>query len=113
MAAGLLDADSGSQCVRVLVGGEPIPRALAERMAAATGVTFYNVYGPTEATVEATLSVVKAGTSGYNIGRPLDNARIYILDEQRVIVYGHGRPIGTVDPVHPLEDRRGERLNPE
>ena len=94
VAAGLLEADSRSECNRVLVGGEPIPHALAERMAAATGVAFYNVYGPTECTVDSTWCMVKAGTHGYSIGRPLDNTRVYILDEQ-----GQAVPIGVFGEI--------------
>lgn len=95
MEAGFPDRDSRSECHRVLVGGEPIPHALAERMAAATGATFYNVYGPTECTVDSTLCVVESPSHGYSIGRPLDNTRVYILDG-----VGQPVPIGVIGELH-------------
>ncbi|WP_082339713.1 non-ribosomal peptide synthetase, partial [Pseudomonas sp. Pf153] len=41
-----------------------------------------NNYGPTEATVVATSGKVEAGDA-LHIGRPVSNARVYVLDEQR------------------------------
>ncbi|MFJ4348946.1 amino acid adenylation domain-containing protein [Pseudomonas sp. NPDC089401] len=41
-----------------------------------------NNYGPTETTVVASSGVVEAGAV-LHIGRPLDNARLYVLDPQR------------------------------
>ncbi|MBA2239157.1 MAG: amino acid adenylation domain-containing protein, partial [Lysobacter sp.] len=89
VAAGFLDADSQGECRQVLVGGEPIPQTLAERLAGASCMRFFNVYGPTECTVDSTLGVVDPAHHGHNIGRPLDNTRIYILDEN-----GEPVPIG-------------------
>ena len=40
-----------------------------------------NAYGPTEATVLSAKKVYKADTLPHNIGRPLDNIDIFILDE--------------------------------
>jgi len=83
VSAGFLENDNGGECRQVIVGGEPIPRELAERMAAADDKLFLSVYGPTECTVDAALSVIASADHGGNIGRPLDNTRIYILDERR------------------------------
>lgn len=41
-----------------------------------------NNYGPTEATVVATSGRVEAGHA-LHIGAPIDNATVYVLDEQR------------------------------
>ncbi|WP_254634399.1 AMP-binding protein, partial [Mesorhizobium sp. GbtcB19] len=46
----------------------------------------FNVYGPTEASVDATLLEVRADTPWSSIGRPISNARTYILD-------GHSEPV--------------------
>ncbi|MFE7134432.1 amino acid adenylation domain-containing protein, partial [Streptomyces sp. NPDC057638] len=64
----------------VLVGGEALPAALAERLAgAARSVT--NVYGPTEVTVWATARVLDPGHTGTpDIGEPFWNTRAYVLD---------------------------------
>ncbi|MEO3782579.1 amino acid adenylation domain-containing protein [Actinocorallia sp. B10E7] len=61
--------------LRVLVGGEALPRALADRLAA-TAEEALNVYGPTEATVWATLTELPSD----GIGRPFRNTRAHVLD---------------------------------
>ncbi len=42
---------------------------------------FYNAYGPTESTVCASIHTYKPGDKNYNIGKPLNNIKLYILDE--------------------------------
>nr|QLY89262.1 pseudodesmin synthetase [Pseudomonas sp.] len=61
----------------LLIGGDRL-RQFGEEQ----GFAVINNYGPTEATVVATSGRVEAG-QGRHIGRPIDNARIYLLDEQR------------------------------
>ena len=74
--------------LRVLVvGGDRVPVHLIESWA--KGRLFVNAYGPTEGTVVATLNVGVTGqTVNPSIGRPMVNARIYILD-------GHNHPVPT------------------
>jgi amino acid adenylation domain-containing protein len=64
----------------VLVGGEAVDDALWSRLADTDGITFYNVYGPTECTVDTTACRVREGVPGQTIGRPLPNVRTYVLD---------------------------------
>ncbi|HEY9401515.1 MAG TPA: amino acid adenylation domain-containing protein, partial [Pyrinomonadaceae bacterium] len=64
----------------VLVGGEALDEATWAQMAAQTERRFYNVYGPTECTVDATLCQVQAAQVRPLIGRPLANVKTYILD---------------------------------
>ncbi|WP_045875184.1 non-ribosomal peptide synthetase [Pseudofrankia sp. DC12] len=68
--------------VRVLSGGEPLTADVARELTArASNLT--NVYGPTEATVWATTSLVRDADGaghGPTVGRPLPNARAYVLD---------------------------------
>ena len=76
---------------RVVVGGERMPPDLPSRVAAALGpVATYNMYGPTEATVDATgyRAEPGAGDRQIPIGRPLPGCRIRILDGemQRVAI---------------------------
>ena len=77
--AGLGEGDWPSPVV-VLVGGEMIEEATWARLAACETVDFYNVYGPTECTVDATVQRIRSAPSRPVIGRPVDNARAYVLD---------------------------------
>ncbi|MEU0391017.1 amino acid adenylation domain-containing protein [Streptomyces chartreusis] len=67
--------------VRLLVGGEPLPAALAEQLHARGGGAV-NLYGPTEATVWITAGDVTGPERPPLIGLPLDNARVYVLDSR-------------------------------
>ncbi|MFI6069955.1 non-ribosomal peptide synthase/polyketide synthase [Actinoplanes sp. NPDC051343] len=66
----------------VVLCGEAVPASLpGELMNNVPGVTVWNCYGPTEATVYATEYQVPAGDeSGVPIGRPLWNTQAYVLD---------------------------------
>src|SRR5690606_29800789 len=63
---------------RARVGGEALPRDLAERMAARTAHTT-NLYGPTETTIWSTASPVRPGEP-VDIGTPIANTGVYVLD---------------------------------
>ncbi|MBT2489146.1 amino acid adenylation domain-containing protein [Streptomyces sp. ISL-96] len=67
--------------LRVLVGGEALPPALAEQLVREPGRT-WNVYGPTETTIWSTAHRLDSGTEQVSIGRPLDNTQVYVLDER-------------------------------
>ncbi len=70
----------GVRCV--VLGGEALKPALAQRLhALAWSPRVVNVYGPTEDTVYSTACEVPAGAETITIGRPVPNARAYILDE--------------------------------
>ncbi|MGI5531261.1 amino acid adenylation domain-containing protein [Streptomyces syringium] len=64
----------------LLVGGEAIDKTLWEALAALDGVRGFNVYGPTECTVDVTIARVTADTKP-TIGRPLPGTRVLILDQ--------------------------------
>ncbi|MEV8532241.1 amino acid adenylation domain-containing protein [Streptomyces sp. NPDC051211] len=65
--------------VRVLVGGEALPPALAARLRElAAGVR--NMYGPTETTIWSTSALLDERPGAPVIGRPIDNTQIRILD---------------------------------
>jgi amino acid adenylation domain-containing protein len=74
------------KCLRHLsCGGEALPGELVERFLARLDLdnVLHNVYGPTEAAIDATFWTCQRGTkySIAPIGRPITNAEIYILDE--------------------------------
>ncbi|MCX4959045.1 non-ribosomal peptide synthetase [Streptomyces virginiae] len=67
--------------LRVLVGGEALPPALAEQLVREPGRT-WNVYGPTETTIWSTFRRLDSGSEQISIGRPLDNTQVYVLDDR-------------------------------
>jgi len=62
------------------LGGEALPGALADQLREAGVATVRNLYGPTEATVYATWSEPAEGDPRPPIGRPVADARSYVLD---------------------------------
>ncbi|WP_031373871.1 non-ribosomal peptide synthetase [Lysobacter antibioticus] len=95
LAAGLLDdtVSGGKRPGTMLVGGEALP-ARAWEAAAASSMRCYNVYGPTECTVDASYARIEAGVAPH-IGRPLANTRIYVLGGD-----GEPLPVGVVGEIH-------------
>ena len=64
----------------VIVGGEACPFEVASRWS--RGRVLLNVYGPTEFTVDATMGRHMPESAGVHIGRPVANARVYIVDSE-------------------------------
>ena len=77
-----------------LVGGEAIDAATWNLLAAAGRPVFYNVYGPTECTVDTTVRRIDPGTSP-SLGRPLANVRVHVLDRSLNLL-----PVGAVGELH-------------
>ncbi|MCI0720529.1 MAG: amino acid adenylation domain-containing protein [Acidobacteria bacterium] len=76
----LLEAGwKGSQNLKILCGGEEMPPGLARQLLE-RGATVWNVYGPTETTIYATMGEVRREDDWITIGRPIANTQIYILD---------------------------------
>ena len=77
----------------LIVGGEACPVPLMRQWA--QGRRFFNAYGPTEATVCATIAPCDPEDDAITIGRPIANTEVYILD-------GCGRsvPIGVPGELH-------------
>jgi amino acid adenylation domain-containing protein len=75
-----------------MVGGEEVPAGLlAEMSAAFPAARTYVIYGPTETTILSSSHVVPAdgAVTGYPIGRPLGNMRLYVCD-----AFGEPQPVG-------------------
>jgi amino acid adenylation domain-containing protein len=74
----------GSPNLKILCGGEALPRDLADELLVRCG-QLWNMYGPTETTVWSTLQRVKS-SDPVSIGKPLANTQIYVLDKGRNLV---------------------------
>ena len=72
----------GGRNVKVLCGGESLPRELAQELLARAG-SVWNVYGPTETTIWSTLERVRSAERTVPIGRPIANTQVYVLDPNR------------------------------
>jgi len=71
-------------CLRLVIsGGEALPVDLRDRLHSILPITLHNMYGPTEATMNVTGWECDGDRDGavVPIGRPLDNVRVYVLDD--------------------------------
>ncbi len=72
--------------LRILSGGEALPRQLAHELLRATSREVYNLYGPTEATIWSNVHQLTQADLSDNapavvtIGKPLSGYRLYLLD---------------------------------
>lgn len=65
----------------VLIGGEIISQSIWSQLTKVKDIDFYNLYGPTECTVNASVSHIQSSGDLPTIGQPLSNVKIYILDQ--------------------------------
>ncbi|TBR57179.1 non-ribosomal peptide synthetase, partial [Westiellopsis prolifica IICB1] len=82
---------------QIFCGGEALPITLQEKLFSNLNVNLHNIYGPTEACIDATFWTCNQGTERQfvPIGRPITNAQIYILDE-----YLQPVPVGVPGELH-------------
>ena len=84
----LLEAGwQGGKDFKALVGGEALPKDLADQLIA-RDVELWNMYGPTETTVWSTCARVTDTSDGITIGKPITNTTVHILDEQNNLPLG-------------------------
>ncbi len=126
LGAGLLETDARAPGT-FLVAGEAIEPPMWDALAGSARTAFFNIYGPTECTVDATWRRVTPGEP--SIGRPLLNYEAYLIDSgSRQVPFGApgeillggaglargyaGRPDLTAERFvpHPFSDRPGARL---
>ncbi|HEX9936892.1 MAG TPA: amino acid adenylation domain-containing protein, partial [Longimicrobium sp.] len=83
---------------RIVLGGESIAVGMvAELRARLPGARLYHEYGPTEATVTSTARICGAEgeAPGASIGKPVSNARVYLLDAR-----GEPVPVGVAGELY-------------
>ncbi|AXI80192.1 non-ribosomal peptide synthetase [Peterkaempfera bronchialis] len=78
VAEGLLDNPARRPAL-VLLGGEAVTPTLWQRLAETEGTVGYNLYGPTEYTIN-TLGVGTFECQDPVVGVPIDNTDVYVLD---------------------------------
>ncbi|ORT57421.1 non-ribosomal peptide synthetase [Streptomyces sp. CB03238] len=88
---------------RIFVGGEPLPKSLADEVRSAWDVPLVNKYGPTEATIQITVADHEADAAGEEtvpIGGPIANASLFVLDpELRPVPVGVAGELYAAGPV--------------
>ncbi|HYC29783.1 MAG TPA: amino acid adenylation domain-containing protein, partial [Chitinophagaceae bacterium] len=91
----LLDAGwQNVEGVEILAGGEAMKDKLKDQLVQLSNKKVWNLYGPTEATIWASIKELHVHEK-VNIGRPLHNTRIYILDEQGMLL-----PTGCIGEIY-------------
>jgi natural product biosynthesis luciferase-like monooxygenase protein len=102
----------------LMLGGEALPGGLVTDLRQATGARILNMYGPTETTIWSSTNTVDTAEPIANIGSPLANQQMYVLDDAmqpvavgvagELWIGGHGvtrgywqRPDLTAERFHP------------
>jgi len=65
----------------LFLGGEALPGALVADLKTATDATITNMYGPTETTIWSSTEPATVEEATVNIGRPIANTQLYVLDD--------------------------------
>ncbi|AUX29427.1 MULTISPECIES: non-ribosomal peptide synthase/polyketide synthase [Sorangium] len=77
----LLEAGwEGDRNLKILVGGEAVPRALADALLD-RAASVWNMYGPTETTIWSCVHPIDRRGGPVPIGRPIANTSVYLLDD--------------------------------
>ncbi|WP_233601911.1 non-ribosomal peptide synthetase [Corallococcus sp. CA047B] len=112
LQAGLLEGENAPTLL--VPGGEALDEATWDTLAASERTRTFNVYGPTECTVDATAFAVRQGTKP-TLGGPLLNVRTYVLDTHlqpvpvgvagELFIAGEGLARGYLDRPHLTAER--------
>jgi amino acid adenylation domain-containing protein len=106
----LLNAQwAGDPPLKMLCGGEALPRDLADQLLERGG-ELWNMYGPTETTIWSSAARLTREDATITIGQPIANTQLYILDPHLQPV-----PLGVTGELHigGLGLARGYRNRPE
>jgi amino acid adenylation domain-containing protein len=109
------DAGGRHRPALVLLGGEAVPDGVWSRLRETDGTLGYNLYGPTEYTINA-LGAGTTDSTSPTIGRPIRGTRAYVLDGwlRRAPVGAPGElylaGVGLARGYHGSADRTAERF---
>lgn len=85
----LMSSPKNLVCLRnlkvIMIGGEQLPQKLLDELKKVTSARIYNMYGPTETTVWSTIKDL-TNCKEINIGKPIANTQIYIVDNENKLV---------------------------
>ncbi|WP_374373116.1 MupA/Atu3671 family FMN-dependent luciferase-like monooxygenase [Tabrizicola sp.] len=89
--ARMLAEDDGARAAlkglkRMLVGGEALAGRLAGDLSVLIGAPVLNMYGPTETTIWSSVEATTGAEGVVNIGQPIANTSLYILDDAQAPV---------------------------
>jgi len=84
----------GDERLKVLCGGDLLGSALAAQLLRSCA-ELWNMYGPTETTIWSSLRKITDPEQSSNIGRPIANTQLYILDD-----CGQLLPVGMAGELH-------------
>ncbi len=85
---------SGDKNLRILCGGDLLSESLAENLIN-TCADVWNMYGPTETTIWSSIKKITKTKDASNIGKPIHNTKLYILDEYLQVL-----PIGVSGNIY-------------
>jgi amino acid adenylation domain-containing protein/thioester reductase-like protein len=108
----ILPLDQPLGLEHLLTGGDACEPNVIERLA--SQCQFHNLYGPTEATVLITHRTFQPGDSNRNLGRPIANSQVLILDDHlqpvdeqvmgELYMVGPGVSLGYVNAPQPMDN---------
>ena len=85
----------------ILVGGEAVTESIVSKMKQYSNARIFDVYGPTETTIWSTIKEL-TNEEKINIGRPIANTQVYVLDKELQVV-----PIGIAGELYIAGDGVG------
>jgi natural product biosynthesis luciferase-like monooxygenase protein len=72
-----------AQVQLMMIGGEALPGTLVAELGQVTKAVIENMYGPTETTIWSSTETASTKEAVVNIGRPIANTQMYVLDDHQ------------------------------
>jgi natural product biosynthesis luciferase-like monooxygenase protein len=72
-----------AQVQHLMIGGEALPGTLVAELGQLTKASIENMYGPTETTIWSSTETASTNEPVVNIGRPIANTQMYVLDDNQ------------------------------